>query len=65
MKTFITEKNGFAGRQIEAFDFGHAQQQVWDEPGLEVVGELILTIQCEGFTERDADKMCKAFAEES
>ena len=64
MKTFITEKDNREGPQIEAFDFGHAQQQAWSEPGLEVVGELVLTIQREGFTESDADRMCKAFSEE-
>ncbi len=64
MKTFITEKDGCEGPQIEALDFEHAQQQAWAEPGLEVVGELVLTIQRENFTESDADRICKAFSEE-
>ena len=63
MKTFITEIDGCEGPQIEALDFGHAQQQAWAEPGVEVVGELVLTIQRRDFTEKDADKMCKAISE--
>lgn len=64
MSTFLTQVGNFEGPQIEAFDFGHAQQQAWSEPGLEVVGELVLTIQRPGFTEEDADRICKALSEE-
>ncbi len=64
MKTFITEVEGHEGPQIEAFDFGHAQQQAWAEPGVEVIGELMLTIQRDGFTEKDADRICKALSED-
>lgn len=63
MKTFITQNGDFEGPQIEALDFGHAQQQSWSEPGLEVIGELVLTIRRPNFTEEDADKMCKALSE--
>ncbi len=63
MKTFLTEKDGFEGEQIEAFDFGQAQQ-IAAEMGVEVVGEHVLTISREGFTEEDADRMCKAFSEQ-
>ncbi len=63
MKTFLTEKDGYEGETIEAFDFGHAQQIAWGI-GLEVIGEHVLTIQREGFTEFDADRICKALSEE-
>jgi len=58
MKTFLTEKEGFEAEPIEALDFGHAQQIAWGL-GVEVIGEHILTIQREGFTEEDANRMCK------
>lgn len=64
MKTFITEIEGHEGPQIDAFDFGHARQQAWGIPGLEVSGELVLTIQKEGFTDKDADRICKALSED-
>lgn len=64
MRTFLTQVGDLEGPQIEAFDFGHAQQQAWSEPGLEIVGELVLTIQRPGFTEEDADRICKALSEE-
>ena len=62
MKTFLTEKNGFEGEQIKAFDFGHAQQ-IAAEIGVEVVGEHVLTISRAGFTEEDAGRICKALSE--
>lgn len=63
MKVFLTEKDGKAGERIEAFDLGHAKQLAWSEPGLEVIGEHVLTIQRDGFNENDADRMCKALSE--
>ena len=63
MKTFITEKAGFAGPNIEALDFAHAELLVQDTD-LTVIGEHRLTISRKGFTPEDADKMCKAFAEQ-
>lgn len=63
MKIFLTEKDGFEGEQIEAFDFGHAQQIAWGM-NVEVIGEHVLTIQRKGFTEIDADRICKALSEE-
>ena len=65
MKTFITEKNGFEGPEIEALDFGHAEQLAKDiDDNLVVSGKHILTIQRDGFTAEDADRMCKALSEE-
>jgi len=63
MKTFLTEVGDFEGPQIEAFDFGHAEQ-IAAEMGVTVIGEHVLTIQREGFTENDADRICKALSEE-
>ena len=62
MKTFLTEKDGFEGPEIEAIDFQHAEQQAL-ELGVNVTGEHILTISCKGFTDIDADRICKALSE--
>ena len=64
MKLFLTKNGNFAGPQIEALDMAHAQQQAFDMD-VEVVGEHILTISKKGFTEKDADRMCRALSEES
>ena len=63
MRTFITERDGCEGERIEAFDFGHAQQIAWATPGLKVIGRHVLTIQRKGFTDNDADRICKALSE--
>lgn len=62
MKTYLTQNGCFVGPRIEAFDFGHAVQQA-SELGVVAIGEHILTISRKGFTEKDADAMCKAFSE--
>ena len=65
MPTFLTEKDGFEGPKIEADAFWHAEHLAKEiDLNLEVVGEHILTIKRLGFSEADADKMCKAFSEE-
>lgn len=65
MKNFITRIGDYAGPQIEAFDSGHAKQIAAEmDLDLIVIGEHILTISREGFTEADADRMCKALSEE-
>ncbi len=63
MKKFLTRIGDFEGPKIEAFDFGHAQQIAWGMEGVEVIGEHVLTILRPGFTEDDADRICKALSE--
>ena len=68
MKTFLTQRTVgdlvYAGRQIQALDFEQAvalcerRQQ-----GQIVVGELFLTICSTGMTEKRADRIARAFAE--
>lgn len=62
MKTFLTQKGRFRGPQIEALDFAHAEQQAF-EMDVTVIGEHVLTLSRKGFTESDADRLCKALSE--
>lgn len=65
MKTFLTEKDGVEGPKIEADAFWHAEHLARGiDPGLKVVGKHILTLKRQGFSEEDANRMCKAFSEE-
>ena len=65
MPTFLTEKDGFDGPKIEADAFWHAEHLAKEiDLGLEVAGEHILTIRRPGFSEADANRMCKAFSKE-
>ena len=62
MKTFLTEKDGFEGPEIEAIDFQQAEQKAL-ELNVEITGEHILTIYRKGLTDSDADRICKALSE--
>ena len=45
---------------------GHARQLAFEmDEDVEVIGEHVLTIQREDFTEKDADRICKALSEEA
>ena len=64
METYLTEKDGVEGPKIEADAFWHAEHLARGiDLGLKVVGKHILTISRPGFSEADANRMCKAFSE--
>lgn len=62
MKLFLTQIDGHEGPPIRAIDFDHARQLAF-ELEAEVIGEHFLTIKKGGFTEQDAERLCKAMSE--
>lgn len=62
MKTYITEKDGCSGPDIEACDHSHAEQ-IAEGLGVRVLGELVMRIESETMTEKNADDISRQFAE--
>ena len=63
MKLFLTQLGNRVGPKIEAFDMGHARQLAFEmSEDVEVIGEHVLTISRSGFTESDANRICKALS---